>query len=280
MHSWPERALGDRLALRPRAQPPLPGRAASLLTDPFFLAVAIPAVIALGLAKGGFAGVGTISTPLVALVMPPFEAAALLLPILIVQDVISVWVYRRDWSRPNLTAMLPGAAVGIGAAWLLAAWVPEAAVRLIVGVIGLSFVLNAWFGGTPAASTPYAPRGMFWGGVSGFTSAFANAGGPPFQVYMLPQQLPKLTFVGTSTLFFAVVNWLKVVPYFALGNFTGKGFLLSLALMPLAIAANFLGIWLVRVTPVALFYKIAYVLVFLLSLALIWQGGSALWQGN
>jgi uncharacterized membrane protein YfcA len=251
-----------------------------LLTDPTFLAVAIPAVIALGLAKGGFAGVGTISTPLVALVMPPFEAAALLLPILIVQDVISVWVYRRDWSRPNLMAMLPGAVIGIGTAWLLAAWVPEAVVRLIIGIIGLSFVLNAWFGGTPEASTPYAPRGMFWGGVAGFTSAFANAGGPPFQVYMLPQQLPKLTLVGTSTLFFAVVNLLKVVPYFALGNFTGKGFALSLALMPLAIAANFLGIWLVRVTPVALFYKIAYVLVFLLSLALIWQGGAALWQGH
>lgn len=251
-----------------------------MLSDPTFLAVAIPAVILLGLAKGGFAGVGSISTPLVALVLPPFEAAALLLPILIVQDVISVWVYRREWSASNLKAMLPGAALGIGAAWILAVQIPEAAVRLIVGGIGLSFVLNVWFGGKPAPSTPRARSGVFWGAVSGFTSAFANAGGPPFQVHMLPQQLPKLTLVGTSVIFFAVVNWLKVVPYFALGNFTGTGFTLSLALMPLAIAANFLGIWLVRVTPVELFYKIAYALVFLLSLALIWQGGSALWLGR
>jgi uncharacterized protein len=249
-----------------------------LLSDPLFYAVAIPAVIALGLAKGGFAGVGTIATPLVALVLPPFEAAALLLPILIVQDVISLWVYRGDWSRPNLRLMLPGAGVGIGLAWLLATMISDAAVRLIVGVIGLSFVLNAWFGHKPEEAATHGPRGVFWGGLSGFTSAFANAGGPPFQVYILPQRLPKLTLVGTATIFFAVVNWLKVLPYFALGNFSGNGLMLSLALMPVAIAANFLGIYLVRVTPVQVFYKIAYTLVFLLSIALLWQGGSALWH--
>lgn len=247
-----------------------------MLTDPGFLAVATVAVLALGLAKGGFAGVGTIATPLVALVMPPLEAAALLLPILIVQDVISLWVYRGDWSARNLKLMLPGAAFGIGVAWLLATMIPDAAVRLIVGGIGLGFVLNVWLNGTPAKSEPSVPGGLFWGAVAGFTSAFANAGGPPFQVYTLPQQLPKLTFVGTATIFFAVVNWLKVVPYLALGNFTGSGLLMSLALMPLAIAANFLGIWLVRIMPTELFYKITYVLVFLLSLALIWQGGAGL----
>jgi uncharacterized membrane protein YfcA len=250
-----------------------------LLTDPYFLAAVIPAVIALGLAKGGFAGAGTIATPLVALVLPPFEAAALLLPILIVQDAISIWVYRRDWSEQNLKLMLPGAVVGIGLAWFLAAQLPEAVVRLIVGTIGLAFVLNAWFGRKTAQSSPNAPRGVFWGCVSGFTSAFANAGGPPFQIYILPQQLPKLTLVGTTTIFFAAVNWMKVLPYLALGNFSRHGFLLSLALMPLAIAANFAGIWLVRITPFELFYRIAYMLVFLLSLALLWQGSSAIWRG-
>jgi uncharacterized protein len=248
-----------------------------VVIDATFVAAAIPAVIALGLAKGGFAGVGTIATPLVALVMPPFEAAALLLPILIVQDVISLWVYRHDWSAPNLKFMLPGAALGIGVAWFLAVHIPEAAVRLIVGLIGLSFVLNMWFRGEPKQSMPNVRLGVFWGSVSGFTSAFANAGGPPFQIYMLPQRLPKLTLVGTATIFFAVVNWLKVMPYVALGNFTSGGLLVSLVLMPLAIAANFTGIWLVRVTPMKMFYNIAYALVFLLSLALICQGTVALW---
>ena len=250
-----------------------------MLTDPYFLAAVIPAVIVLGLAKGGFAGIGTIATPLVALVLPPFDAAALLLPILIVQDAISIWVYRKDWSGENLQIMLPGAVAGIGLAWFLAAQLPEAMVRLIVGTIGLAFVLNVWFGRKPAQAGPNARKGVFWGAVSGFTSAFANAGGPPFQIYILPQKLPKLTLVGTTTIFFAAVNWMKVVPYLALGNFSHHGIVLSLTLMPLAIAANFLGIWLVRVTPFELFYRIAYALVFLLSLALIWQGSTALWRG-
>jgi uncharacterized membrane protein YfcA len=250
---------------------------ANLLTDPHFLAVAIPAVIALGLAKGGFSGAGAISTPLIALVLPPFEAAALLLPILMVQDAISLWVYRGDWSARNLKVLIPGAAAGIGIAWLLAAHLSDDVIRLIVGLIGLFFVLNQWFGRKRERAVPSRSGGIFWGAVSGFTSAFANAGGPPFQVYVLPQNLPKMTLVGTVTIFFAVVNWLKVVPYFALGNFSTGGFLLSLGLMPIAVAANFLGIWLVRITPVKLFYDITYVLVFILSLALIWQGASDLW---
>jgi uncharacterized membrane protein YfcA len=250
-----------------------------LFSDPYFVAAVIPAVIALGLAKGGFAGIGTIATPLVALIIPPFEAAAMLLPILIVQDAISVWVYRHDWSAENLKFMLPGAALGVGLAWFLATLVPEAVIRLIVGGVGLSFVLNYWLRREPALTPAHAPSGVFWGALSGFTSAFANAGGPPFQIYVLPQQLPKLTLVGTTTIFFATVNWLKVLPYFALGNFTSRGLMVSLTLMPLAIAANLAGIWLVRVTPAKQFYRIAYVLVFLLSLALIWQGCTAVWQG-
>jgi uncharacterized protein len=247
-----------------------------LLTDPYFLAAIVPAVVALGLAKGGFAGIGVVATPLLALVMPPIQAAAVLLPILIVQDVISVWVYRRDWSRQNLQVMVPGAVIGIGAAWLLAAYVPEAAVRVIVGLIGVAFVLNVWLGRMPAQARPNPPAGFFWGAVSGFTSAFASAGGPPFQIYVLPQQLPKMTLVGTVSIFFATVNWLKVAPYLALGTFSHDGVIVSLAMMPLAVASNFAGIWLVRVTPVKTFYELIYVLTFLLSLVLVWQGGLAL----
>ncbi len=265
-----------RTGRSPHGPPGNTKRLTPLFADPYFLAAAIPAVIMLGLAKGGFTGAATVATPLIALVLPPFEAAALILPILMVQDAISVWVYRRDWSYWNLKVMLPGAVAGIGIAWLLAAHIPDAVVRLIVGGIGLAFVLNAWRGRTPAQSVVRAGRGVFWGAVSGFTSAFANAGAPPFQIHVLPQGLPKMTFVGTSTIFFALVNLMKVLPYFALGNFTSRTLTASAVLMPLAIAANFAGIWLVRVTPVKLFYDISYVLVFLISTALVWQGIGAL----
>ena len=245
----------------------------SLITDPLFYAVAIPAVIFLGLSKGGFAGVGTAATPLLALYLPPLEAAALLLPVLITQDLISLYVYRRDWDGWNLKIMLPGAIIGMAIGWLTASYVSDNAVRAIVGIVGGAFVPNVLLRrAVDEARAMSQASGVFWGGVSGFTSFMTQGGGPPFQVYVLPQRLPKLTLVGTTTIFFAVVNALKIGPYFALGQFTTENFATSVALLPMAIAANFAGVWLVRRTPTGLFYQIAYVLLFLISIVLLWQG--------
>jgi uncharacterized membrane protein YfcA len=252
----------------------------TLIADPLFYPLAVIAVTALGLSKGGFAGVGVMSTPLLATILPPLQAAAILLPILIVQDMISIWVYRRDWSAWHLKVMLPGAVLGIAIAWALATQVSDAVVRLVIGVIGVSFALNAWFGPKRAEpKQPQVPGGLFWGAVSGFTSTLSQAGGPPFQVYVLPQRLPKLTLVGTYTIYFAAINLLKIVPYFALGQFSAANLATSAALLPVAIAANFLGIWLVRRTPTGLFYQIAYVLVFLISLELLRSGLTSLIRG-
>ena len=85
-----------------------------VITDPLFYLVAVPAVTLLGLGKGGFAGLGMIATPLVALVVPPLQGAAILLPILICQDAISVWIYRRHWDAWNLKVLVPGSVLGIG----------------------------------------------------------------------------------------------------------------------------------------------------------------------
>ena len=245
----------------------------NIITDPFFYCVAIPAVIFLGLSKGGFAGVGNAATPLLALYLPPLEAAALLLPVLITQDMISIYIYRRDWDARNLKIMLPGAIIGMAIGWLTASHVSDNTVRIIVGLVGAAFVANVWL--RKAAVEPKrmsSAAGVFWGGVSGFTSFMTQGGAPPFQVYVLPQLLPKLTLVGTTTIFFAVVNALKIGPYFALGQFTMNNFATSVALLPIAIAANFAGVWLVRRTPTGLFYQIAYALLFAISVVLLWQG--------
>lgn len=245
----------------------------SLVSDPVFYLIAVPAVLALGLSKGGFAGIGILATPLLALYLPPLEAAALLLPILIVQDVISVWVYRRDWDAWNLKVLFPGAIAGMGLAWLFAAQVSDTVIRLAVGSIGAIFVLQTFLRRGPVEPrAKTAASGAFWGAVSGFTSFIVQGGAPPFQVHVLPQMLPKMTLVGTTTIFFAVLNALKIGPYFALEQFSAENFATSLLLMPLAVAANFLGIWLVRVTPQQLFYNIAYLLVLLVSLLLLYQG--------
>jgi len=252
----------------------------AIITDPFFYAVAIPAVIFLGLSKGGFSGVGIAATPLLALYLPPLEAAALLLPVLITQDLISIYVYRREWDASNLKIMLPGAVAGMTLAWLLASYISDNAVRITVGLIGLIFVIDVWRKRARIEPTRMGPAGgVFWGAVSGFTSFMTQAGGPPFQVYVLPQRLPKLVLVGTTTIFFAVVNALKIVPYFALGQFQAGNFATSLALLPMAIIANFMGIWLVKHTPTNLFYNIAYALLLVISLVLLWQGCSMLWRG-
>ena len=243
-----------------------------VITEPMFYVFAVPAVILLGLSKGGFAGLGTATTPMLALYMPPLEAAALILPVLMTQDAIAVWWYRHDWDAWNLKVMLPGAMAGMCAAWALAAHITEDHVRLIVGIIGVVFCIHAFSRRSaiePKKAT--AASGAFWGGVSGFTSFMSQAGGPPFQVHILPQRMDKLILVGTTTMFFAVVNAFKIVPYFALGQFSAKNFATSLLLLPLAVVSNFAGIWLVQKTPTGLFYKIAYVLVFLISLALLWR---------
>jgi uncharacterized membrane protein YfcA len=246
----------------------------TIITDPLFYLCAVPGVIMLGLSKGGFSGVGMISTPLLALIMPPLEASAILLPIILLQDVVSVWVYRRVWDPWNLKVLMPGAVIGIGAAWLLAAYVSDGVVRLVVGLIALGFVGYAFLRHMLPAEPrrPRASHGVFWGALAGFTTTLIQIGAPPYYAFVLPQRLEKMIYVGTTVMFFAFANALKVVPYFALGQFSSAGLATSMTLFPLAIAANFLGIWLVRVTPEALFYRITNVIVFLLGCELTRQG--------
>jgi len=264
---------------------PLPHFHPAVITDPLFYLLAVPAVVLLGLGKGGFAGIGMISTPMLALVVPPLQGAAILLPILICQDAISVWTYRRAFSAWNLKVLMPGSILGVAIAGVFASRVSNAAIELAVGAIGLAFVLYTWLTQwfwpdlARAKDKPYRPPlllAVFWGSLSGFMSTLIQVGAPPYQIHILPQRLDKLTLVGTTVIFFAFINLMKVVPYLALGQFSPKNLATSAALLPLAVAANFFGIWLVRKTPTEAFYRIAYVLMFLISVTLLWQGARGL----
>ena len=251
----------------------------TIITDPLFYLFAIPAVVILGISKGGFSGIGMIATPLLALIMPPLQAAAILLPIILLQDVLSCWIYRRDWDFWNLKVMLPGAVVGVGAAWLLAAYVSDAVIILVVGLIALGFAINAWWFRHIKPEDLPKPRpalGTACGGLAAFTSTLIQIGAPPYYVFVLPQRLPKMLYVGTTVWFFALINIMKIVPYATLGQFSTAGLATSAVLFPLAIAANFLGVWLVRVTPDVMFYRITNVLVFVLGVELTRQGAMAL----
>lgn len=233
-------------------------------TDLLFYAVAIPAVILMGLAKGGFSGVGQIAVPLLAVAVSPVQAAAILLPILIVQDAVGVWAFRHDWDAHILKVMVPGAALGILAGYLLASWVSVTAVLATLGVISIVFaVYQLWTRKVAALAT--APRssnaaGFVLGIASGFTSQIAHAGLPPFQMWVLRKKLRPATFIGTAAIFFALINWIKVPAYAALGQFTPENMLTALALMPVAIASTFAGVALVRRVSADGFYSLIYLL--------------------
>ncbi len=254
-----------------------------MLLDPAFFAAMVPAVILMGLSKGGFSGLGLLSLPLMAQVVSPVTAAAIMLPVLMSQDVVTVWSYRRDFDRRTLATLLPGAAIGILAGYLLAARVADGAVVLAIGLISVVFALRNLVSGGKAELPPTRSnysQGTFWGALSGFTSMIAHAGGPPYQIYTMPLRLAPAVFVGTGALFFALINIIKVVPYIALGQFTTANLTASLALLPVAIVSTVAGVWLVRKVPVKRFYRIIYSLLLLVGLKLTYDGLKGLhWLG-
>src|SRR5208282_3502446 len=168
-----------------------------------FYVVAIPAVILFGLSKGGFSGLSSLAMPILSLVASPVRAAAIVLPILIVQDWVSVWAFRRDFSSRNLVILIPASMIGVALGWLLAARVTDDAVGLAVGMISIAFVLYMLIRdrlGRAPVEKPGVPTGVLWGSLAGFTSFISHAGAPPFQVYVMPQYLKPRVFAGTATM--------------------------------------------------------------------------------
>jgi hypothetical protein len=244
-----------------------------------FYLVAIPAVILLGLSKGGFTGLSSLAMPMLSLATSPIRAAAIVLPVLIVQDWVSVWAFRRDFSPRNLLILVPASVIGIAAGWLLAARVSEDAVRLAVGVISIVFVIYMLLRdrlGMAPVDKPGVPGGVLWGSLAGFTSFISHAGAPPFQVYVMPQNLKPRVFAGTATMFFAAVNLIKLPPYFLLGQFSRDNMKVSLALIPLAVLSTFGGVWLVRRVDAQRFYAIILVITFLIGVKLTYDALQAL----
>jgi len=246
-----------------------------LISDPLFYVVVIPAVLLVGISKGGFGGgVGLIGTPMVALVTTPTRAAAILLPILCAMDLVGVIAYRKSWDPVNLRILVPGSVLGILVGAATFRFLDENLIRLLIGSLALAFVLRYWLARGPAA-VPTAPdrcSGSLWAALSGFTSFVAHAGGPPLSVYLLPQNMDKTLFVGTTVVYFAIVNYVKLVPYSLLGQFSGENLVTSLLLSPLAPLGMWLGIWLHRRIEEKLFYQSVYLMLAVVGLKLLYDG--------
>jgi uncharacterized protein len=239
------------------------------------------AVAAFGLSKGGFVGLAVIGLPVFALALPPLTAAAILLPVLMAQDIVTIWAFRRNIDWRSFVVLLIGCLIGtaIGAATVTT--ISDAGLKLIVGLIALVFAANWWFQrlrGRPERPAYRAPDpvGVFWGTCCGITSFIAHAGAPPVQVYMMPLRLTPVVFAGTLSWLFFVINVVKIWPYLQLGLITRETLFGSAALLPVAIAGNLLGIWLVRRITVAKFYPLIYTILLLVGLKLTYDGMTGL----
>ncbi|WP_152048051.1 sulfite exporter TauE/SafE family protein [Aureimonas psammosilenae] len=249
-----------------------------MITDPLFYAVAIPAVFLVGLSKGGFGGsISMVGVPAMALAISPVTAAGIMLPILIVMDIVALVAWRGVYDKAVLKVILPASMIGIALGYATSASIPDAGVRLTIGILCLVFSVQWFFSGRHKTAPGEAsrPKGVFWGAVAGFTSFVSHSGGPPFQVYVMPLKLQPAVFAGTTVVFFAATNFVKLVPYFLLGQFSAQSLATSAALLPLAPIATVIGVWLVKKTEAEKFYLITYALLIPVGLKLVQEGLSA-----
>lgn len=248
-----------------------------MITDPLFYVAAVPAVLVVGVAKAGFgSGMGMLGVLLLTLVVPPVQAAAVMLPILCLMDPLSVWGYRRSWDRKCTAVLLTGGLVGIVAGTLSFHLLDDRLIRLMIGLLTMIFLADFVFGRgrTERRARPGPVAGATLGALAGFTSFVIHAGSPPTAMYLLPQRLDKSVYVGTTIVFFFAVNYLKLVPYAGLGLFSAENLTTSLALMPVAPIGVWTGIRLNRLIPTELFYRLCYVFLFVTGSKLLYDGAA------
>lgn len=240
-----------------------------MIVDGFLLLASLAALL-VGLAKGGLPTIGMLAVPVLSLVMSPVKAAVLLLPIFVISDMVSVWLYRKHFSVPNLKILVPASILGVFIGWLTASMTSDTAVKLLIGVIGIAFCLNIWLRRTPQATQGAdLKKGVFWGVITGFTSFICHAGAPPFQMYVLPQRLPKVEFAGTATILFTIVNLAKILPYQQLNPYTSADLMQAMWLIPSALIGTFVGAYLTRRIADVWFFRFVQFGLFAISVKLI-----------
>lgn len=245
-----------------------------VLTDPVFYAVAVPAALILGLSKSGFAsGIGSITTPMLAMAIAVPQAAAIMLPLLALADLLGLAALRHGADWRVLRQLLPAGLLGIGLGWVSFGLLDGHVVSGIVGVATLLFLAQQWLW---PARADRAPPGPWTTGllafVSGYTSFVAHAGAPPIAAALLPRRMAPLAFAGTSAVFFTTINASKWLPYGLLGLLDLRNLATSVLLMPVAAFGVWLGIWMSKRISSGWFFRLVQVGMLLTGLKLVYDG--------
>lgn len=244
-----------------------------LITDPFFYAVAIPAVLLMGISKSGFgAGLGALAVPVMALAVTVPQAAAILMPVLLLIDLLGLAAFRRDFDAKLLKFLIPLGLLGSAIGALLFKVLDAKVVAGVVGLFTLLFLgQRLLFPPKPDSVAPPKWLGVILTVASGFTSFIAHAGGPPLNAYVIPMRLAPVTFAATMAVFYFFINLSKWIPYAWLGLLDGRNMATSVVLLPLAPLGVWLGVRIARRINQALFYRLIYLGMFLTGSKLLWD---------
>lgn len=242
-----------------------------LIGDPWFWAAAVPAVVLSGLSKGGLGGAGATATPLLALVIAPAQAAAIMLVALCIMDIFGIRAYLWRWDRRVLGVIVPAGVAGCILGALTFRVLDDNWIRILVGLIVLAFLAYSLVP-RKIIVKPSDGAGRLWGTVSGFASFITHSGGPPLMVYLLPLRLEKDTFISTCLVYFAVINYAKIPGYVWLGLIDLRNFVTAVVLVPAGVAGIYLGLWLQRRMDPRWFYRVVYALIFLTGVKLLYDG--------
>ena len=244
-----------------------------MITDPFFYLVTVPAVLLLGVSKSGFgAGFGSLAVPMMALAVTVPQAAAILMPVLLVMDLLGMAAFRKDFDLKLLKFLVPFGMLGIVVGALLFKVLDARVVAGIVGGFTLLFLSQRLLFPPHSDSAP-PPKwvGAILTATSGFTSFIAHAGGPPINAYVLPMRLAPVRFTATMAFFFFIINLCKWIPYGWLGLLDLRNMSTSLVLLPVAPIGVWVGVKIARRINPVVFYRLVYTGMFLTGTKLVWD---------
>jgi uncharacterized membrane protein YfcA len=241
--------------------------------DLLFYFYASIGVILFGISKGGFVGpIAILSIPIMSLVMSPIKAAAILLPVLLIMDIIAIGIYWNKWDLKNIKIILPPAIIGILIGAVTFSITSEDSIRIIIGFIAIIFIILSLFQQNKVLLKPTKRKGVFWSFVGGYTSFIIHSGGTPVNFFLLPQRLNKTVYVATLTLAFLIINVFKLIPYYFLNQLVISNLKISLMLSPLAPISIYLGYYLHKKIDEKMFYFLIYFFLGIGGVKLIFDG--------